>query len=158
MAARLLPSLRSLSPRERRTLGIGGLIAAVLFVLAVVLPLERSVARLHQQVARKQADLAWMRRVAPELAAAGAPHRGPHEPLIVLIDQSAHQAGLGSALTASAPSAGGLSVQLQKAPFDQLITWLARLEKQDGVTVASAQIQATGHPGLVDASLEVKRP
>ena len=158
MRALSLPSLRSLSPRERRTLAIGGVIAAILFVLAVVLPLERRVARLHRTVERKQANLAWMRRVAPELAAAGAPPAGAKEPLIVLIDQSARQAGLGAALTASAPSGAGLSVQLHDAPFDPLITWLARLHQQDGVQVTGAQIRAAGGPGLVDASLKLKQP
>ena len=39
----LAASLRSLSPRDRRTLLIGGVIAAILLVFVVVLPLDRSV-------------------------------------------------------------------------------------------------------------------
>jgi general secretion pathway protein M len=158
MRALSLPSLRSLSPRERLTLAIGGVIAAILLVLVVLLPLERRVAHLRRAVERQQANLAWMRRVAPELAAAGTAPVGANEPLIVLIDQSAHQAGLGTALTASAPSGTGLSVQLRDAPFDLLITWLARLRRQDGVQVTGAQIRAAGGPGLVDASLKLKQP
>ncbi len=158
MRAPSLPSLRSLSPRERRTVAIGGVLAAILFVFAVILPLERRVAQLHRVVERKEANLAWMRRVAPELAAAGSPPGGTHEPLIVLIDQSARQSGLGATLTASAPSGIGLSVQLHDAPFDTLITWLARLHQQDGIQVTGAQIRVAGGPGLVDASLKLKQP
>lgn len=157
MRALSLPSLRSLSPRERRTVAIGGVFAVILFVLAVVLPLERRVAQLHRAVERKQVNLAWMRRVAPELAAAGAPPAGAREPLIVLIDQSVRQAGLGGALVASAPSGTGLSVQLHDAPFDPLVIWLARLRQQDGVQVTGAQIRAAGGPGRVDASLTLKQ-
>ncbi len=159
MASFSLPSLGNLSTRERRVLAVGGVIAAVLFVLAVVLPLERNVAQLHQAVTRKRADLAWMRRVAPELAAAGPAHRVSSQPLIVLIDQSAHQTGLGAALTGSTPNGSGrLSLQLQNAPFDRMIGWLARLRQRDGVEVVSARISATGKPGLVNASLDLKRP
>jgi general secretion pathway protein M len=159
MARLALPSLQELSPRDRRTLGIGGAIAAVLFVLAVVLPLEGRVSALHRRVAHQRAELAWMRRVGPQLAAAGPARRDSTLPLIVLIDQSARQAGLGGALAGSSPMGRGeLSVQLQQAPFDQMVGWLARLHQNEGVEVTAARIEATGRPGLVNASLELKRP
>lgn len=153
MRTRALVSLRSLSPRERRTVGIGAVIAAVLFVVAVVRVLDRHVAHVRHEVARKQAELAWMRRVAPELAAAGATAPATHEPLIVLIDQSARRAGLGGALTASTPNGTGLSVQLHDASFDALVTWLAHLHQEDGVRVSGARIRAAGGAGRVDVSL-----
>jgi general secretion pathway protein M len=155
----LSSSLRSLSERDRRVLLIGGIIAAILFLLAVVLPLDRSVARLQSQVARKQADLVWMRNAAPEIAAAGPVRGTPGESLIVIVDQSAHEAGLGGSLAGSQPSGrGSLSVQLQKAPFDTLVAWLARLSQQNGVQIESATIDSTGQPGTVNASLVLKGP
>ena len=156
----LSSSLRSLSARDRRTLLIGGVIAAILFVLAVILPLDHSVARLHAQVAQKQADLVWRRSAAPEIAAAG-PVQGNNsgESLIVIVDQSAREAGLGGSLAGSQPSGqGGLSVQLQKASFDTLVGWLARLSQQNGVQIESATIDSTGEPGTVNASLVLKSP
>ncbi len=159
MAVFSMPSLSTLSARERRVLGIGGAIAVVLFVLAVVLPLERNVAALHQRVARKSAELTWMRRVAPELAAAGPARRGPALPMIVVIDQSARQAGLGATLAGSTPNgADELSVQLQHAPFDRMIGWLARLHERDGIEVSAARIETAGAAGMVNASLDLKRP
>lgn len=150
----------TLSERDRRTLVIGGAIAAVLFVLAVIVPLERSVSRLHAQVVRKQADLVWMRRVAPELAAAGpVHHRASGESLIVIVDESARESGLGSSLSGSGRSGdGGLSVELQHAPFDALVAWLARLGQQNGVDVESADIHSAGAPGQVNASIVLKAP
>lgn len=153
MTALSLSGLRTLSERERRVLLIGAPIAALLFLLAVVLPLDRSVSRLHQQVAQKQSDLTWMRRVAPELAAAGPGHSSS-EPLIVLVDQSAHRAGLGGALSGSTPDGNHrLNVSLRSAPFDTLIGWLARLHRQYGVQVESATISRSAGDGEVDASL-----
>jgi type II secretory pathway component PulM len=148
-----------ISEKDRRILVIGGAIAAVLFVLAVVLPLEARVSRLHAQVARKQADLAWMRRVAPELAAAGPlGHPASGESLLVIVDQSARESGLGSALTGTGRSGEGMNVQLEHAPFDTLIAWLARLGQQNGIEVESADIHSAGPPGQVNASIVLKAP
>jgi general secretion pathway protein M len=155
----LSSSLQSLSPRDRRTLLIGGVIAAILFVLAVILPLDHSVSRLHDRVTQKQADLVWMRNAAPEIAAAGPVRSISGESLIVIVDQSAREAGLGGSLAGSQPSGqGGLSVQLQKAPFDTLVGWVARLSQQNGVQIESASIDSTGEPGTVNASLVLKSP
>ncbi len=154
-----LSSLRSLSPRDRRILIVGGLIAAILFVLAVILPLDHSVSHLHAQVATKQADLVWMRTAAPEIAAAGPIHGSSGESLIVIVDQSAREAGLGTSLAGSQPSgAGGLNVQLEKASFDALVGWLARLSQQNGVQIESATIDTAGSPGTVNATLVLKSP
>lgn len=155
----LASSLRNLSPRDRRTLLVGGVIAAILFLLAVVLPLDHSVSRLHAQVTRKQADLVWMRSAAPQIAAAGPIRNRSGESLIVIVDQSAHEAGLGGSLAGSQPSGrGGLNVQVQKAPFDTLVAWLARLSQQNGVQIESATIDGAGGPGTVNASLVLKSP
>ncbi len=155
----LSASLQSLSPRDRRTLLIGAVTAAILFVLAVILPLDHSVSRLHDRVTQKQADLVWMRSAAPEIAAAGPVRSTSGESLIVIVDQSAREAGLGGSLAGSQPSGqGGLSVQLQKASFDTLVGWLARLSQQNGVQIESATIDSTGEPGTVNASLVLKSP
>jgi general secretion pathway protein M len=156
----LSTSLRSLSPRDRRTLIVGAVFAAILFVLAVIVPLDRSVSHLHDQVTRKQGDLVWMRSVAPEISAAGPMRRaGSGESLIVIVDQSARESGLGTSLSGSQPSGrGGLSVQLEKAPFDALVGWLARLSQQNGVQIESANIDSAGEPGLVNASLVLQSP
>lgn len=153
-----LKSWRTLSERERRVLLIGGGIAVVLFIFVVALPLDRSVARLNHTVARKQTDLAWMRSVAPRLAAAGpAASASTNEPLIVLVNESARQTGL--ALSGTGPSGnGGLNVQMRGVPFDSLIGWLARLQQQYGVQVQSASISRSGAPGLVDASFVLGKP
>ncbi|MGA7541025.1 MAG: type II secretion system protein M [Steroidobacteraceae bacterium] len=155
----LSSSLRSLSARDRRTLLIGGVIAAILFVFVVILPLDHRVLNLHDEVARKQADLVWMRSAAPEIAAAGPVRSHSGESLIVIVDQSARESGLGGSLAGSQPSGrGSLSVQLEKAPFDALIGWLARLSQQNGVQIEAATIDSAGQPGTVNASLILKSP
>ena len=152
-----LQSLRALSERERRVLIVGGAIAALLFVFAVIVPLDRSVSHLRRTVVHKQSDLAWMRRVAPEIAAAG-PAPQSTEPLIVVVNESARTAGLGGTLTGTSPTGtADLSVQLRQAPFDRVVAWLARLQQQNGVQVHAATFSTAG-PGLVDASVDLGTP
>jgi general secretion pathway protein M len=145
-------SLDSLSERDRRTLLIGGGVA-LLLLLYVIFQLDSNVSSAHKRIAKKQADLAWMQTVAPELAGVQTPG-STGESLLVIVDRSAREAGLASSLAGSEPSGpGGLSVRLQKAPFDTLIAWLARLSQQNGIRVDTASIENAGTPGLVNAAI-----
>jgi general secretion pathway protein M len=146
--------LSHMSERDRRVLTIGAVLAVLIFVFGVVLPLDRSVAQAHARLAQKRADLAWMQGVAPEIAAAPAPPAAGGESLLVIVDRSARESGLGSALAGSEPGAPGtLSIRLSKAPFDTVVAWLARLAQQNGIHVDSATIDNAGGPGLVNAAL-----
>jgi type II secretory pathway component PulM len=74
--------------------------------------------------------------------------------MLVIVDRSARESGLASSLAGSEPSGpGGLSVRMQKAPFDTLVAWLARLSQQNGIRVDTASIENAGAPGLVNAAI-----
>jgi general secretion pathway protein M len=152
-----LESFAALSARERRLVTAGGVLAVILFVVGILIPLDRSVAHAQQRLAKKHADLAWMQSVAPELAAAAPPPAATGESLLVIIDRSARESGLAGALSGSEPGGpGSLSVRLEKAPFDTLIAWLARLALQNGVSVDSATIEKAGAPGTVNAAIVLR--
>jgi len=149
-----LEALAALSPRERRMVFGGAALALALLIFGVLLPLDRGVAHAQQRLAKKHADLAWMQSVAPEIAASAPPPAATGESLLVVVDRSARESGLASSLAGSEPGApGSLSVRLEKAPFDALVAWLARLAQQNGVTVDSATIERAGGPGLVNAAI-----
>jgi general secretion pathway protein M len=159
MFAALRARFDALAERERRMVSIGAAVAGLLLVFLLVMPLERSVTKLAANVTRKQADLAWMQSVAPTLAGAGPAVSVPatQDSLVVVIDRAARESGLGQALTGSQPSGdGGLRVQLEKAPFNSLVAWLARLSEQNGVRVESASIDAANEPGLVNAGIVLR--
>ncbi|MGH8258091.1 MAG: type II secretion system protein GspM [Steroidobacteraceae bacterium] len=153
--ARIADRLQSLNERERRLVAAGAAIAVLVLLFALV-SLDRSVASAQARLAHAQQDLAWMQSVAPQLAAAGPASAAPasQRSLIVIVDASAREAGLGAALTSSEPSPqGGLRVRLDKAPFDILVGWLSRLAHQNRVHVESATIDGAGAPGLVNAAI-----
>ena len=150
----LLESYAALSQRERRMLLAGAVAAVAIVIFGILLPLDRSVTHAQQRLAKKHADLAWMQGVAPEIAASAPPPAATGESLLVIVDRSARESGLASALAGSEPGGpGNLSVRLEKAPFDALVAWLARLAQQNGVVVDSATIEKAGAPGVVNAAI-----
>lgn len=154
LLARLVEKFDALSLRDRRLAAGIGAGAAVLLVFGLLLPLDHSVTRAQQRLAKKKADLVWMQSVAPELAGAPAPPSDTGESLLVIVDRSARESGLASALAGSEPGTNGaLSVRLQKASFDTLVQWLARLSLQNGIVVESATFEKADAPGLVNAAV-----
>src|SRR4051794_352738 len=146
-------SLDSLSERDRRMLLIGGVLVAVLLVY-IVIQLNTSVSSAHKRINKKVEDLAWIQTAAPEIMASAPVAPSGGESLLVIVDRSAREFGLGNALAGSEPSGpGALSVRLQKASFDSLITWLGRLAQQNGIRVDSASIDSAGTPGVVNAAI-----
>jgi general secretion pathway protein M len=149
----------NLSERDRRVVTIGGAVVLVLALLSVILPLNTQISQARTRITTKQGDLAFIRSVAPQVAAAGPGAAGAAnaESLVVLIDSSARESGLGKALSSSQPTGDkGLRIRLDKAPFDALVAWLARLSQQHGVRVESAEIESAGEVGLVNAGLVLK--
>lgn len=148
--------LEGLAPRERQ-LAYGAAVVVGMLVLyaGIALPLERMHARQSARVERKAADLAWMRVAAPKVTAIAAQGVGAgSESLVVLIDRTGRESGLGSAVRDQSPSgANGLRLRLEGAPFDALVAWLVSLELRFGVSVSEATIDAATAPGLVNASI-----
>jgi general secretion pathway protein M len=158
MKARLQKWYRGLEERERLFVNIGAVTAVVLILAGLILPLNNSIFQARQRIAVKQADLAYIKSATQQLASAG-PSMGAAtgESLVVLIDSSARESGLGKSLTSSQPTGdGGLRIRLDHAPFDGIVAWLARLSQQHGVRVESAEIETAGEPGIVNAGLVLK--
>jgi type II secretory pathway component PulM len=151
-------SLDSLSEKDLRTLKIGGIVAALLLVY-IVIQLDSSVSSAHKRIVKKSDDLVWMRSHQMELASASQSVSGGAggQSLLVIVDRSAHESGLASALAGSEPSGPtGLSIRLQKASFDNMVGWLGRLSQQNGIRVDSASIENAGSPGMVNAALVLR--
>jgi general secretion pathway protein M len=135
------------------------LIGAVLVCLAVlfggiILPLESAVSTAVKTAATRREDLAWMHVNAPEIRAGGAslaPDTG--EAPVVLVDRVGREAGLGNAMRGTQPSGAGVRVQLEAAPFDTLVTWLATLEERYGLAIESISVDRAARPGLVNANI-----
>ena len=152
-----------LKPRERMIISGGAALVALtaIYILALA-PFYRSVATLAEDVETKKADLAYMRSVAGELQALNANQpmvaTPTGESLVVLVDRTAREAGLSSALTGQTPNGeNGIRVRLESAAFDMAVMWLANLELSHAVAIESATFDRTSTPGLVNISLVLNR-
>jgi general secretion pathway protein M len=148
------------SERDQRVLRWGGIAALAIVLLLILLPLQRNLSQARARVSQQQTDLAWMRRMAPTLAAAGpgplATGAQPAESLVVLIDRSARESGLAQALTGSQPAGNNaMTVRLENADFNLLLGWMSRMVAQHELRVESATITGSGSAGVVNASVQL---
>jgi type II secretory pathway component PulM len=72
---------------------------------------------------------------------------------VVLVDRVGREAGLAGALRGTQPNGTGVRVQLEGAPFDTLITWLATLDEHYGLAIESITVDRAARPGVVNASI-----
>jgi general secretion pathway protein M len=153
----LIDKYTALTVREQRMVLVGAVALLGIVLFSVLLPLDQAVAKARTRLEQKRADLTWMQTVAvPALRNAPAPSAA-NESLLVVIDRSAREARLDTAMRGAEQGAGGsLSLRLEKAPFDTLVGWLARLAQQNGVVIESATIEKTGDSGLVNAAIVLK--
>jgi general secretion pathway protein M len=157
---RLTDWLQSLEQRERILVCTAAVLLAIfLAYFAVLAPFANAVNSRMARVERKQQDLAWLKGIAPTLRSlATSQPAGSNESLVVLIDRTARQAGLASAVTSQTPNGDrGMRVRLESANFDTLVAWLSSLQQQYGVSVESAAIDRSEKSGIVNASLVLTR-
>jgi general secretion pathway protein M len=149
----------NLAERERRMVLLGAIGAGILLILAIVLPLNRNIALAKQRVTVKQEELSFIQSAVQQLSSAGpgATNVATAENLVVLIDSSARESGLGKSLASTQPTGDKtLRVRFERAPFDGLVAWLARISQNHGVRVESAEIEFAGEAGMVNAGLVLK--
>jgi general secretion pathway protein M len=143
-----------LQAREQRVLVIGAVALCALIVLGgILLPLESAVSTAQRTQQTRREDLAWMRVNAAEIQAGGTPAAESSEAPVVLVDRIGREAGLGSALRGTQPSGTGVRVQLEAAPFDALVAWLAMLEERYGLAIESISVDRAAKPGMVNANI-----
>ena len=149
-----------LQPREQRMVAIGGIAVAVLIlVLGILLPLQSGVSSAVKRNQAKRADLAWMQANAPEVrAAASRLPADTGEAPVVLVDRVGREAGLASALRGTQPNGTGVRVQLEAAPFDTLVTWLATLDERYGLAIETITVDRAARPGVVNATITFTQP
>ena len=149
----------ALSERERRMVLAALAAAIVVLLVAVLLPFERRVSSLAAQVATKQADLEWLKSVAPQLAGLRATtSTGGNESLVALADRVARETGVARQLKSLPSDSGGLNVRMDQIPFDALVNWAGALTQRNGVHVVSATIDSGTVAGSVSATLVLQKP
>jgi general secretion pathway protein M len=144
-----------LQERERRTVTVGGVaVAALILVFGILLPLHTALSTAVRGNETKRQDLEWMQVNASEVRAAfNQLPADTHEAPVVLVDRLGREHGLASSLRGTQPNGNGVRVQLEAAPFDTMVAWLAALDERYGLSIESITLDRTAKPGLVNASI-----
>lgn len=150
---------QSRDPREQRILLWGACAAIAIVLIGSLWQVNSAVARKRDSVERKRSDLAFMQAASAEIIAAGplrtATANG--EPLVVLVDRAAREAGLAQSLGASeAVPPDGLRVRFNAASFDALVAMTARLAQQHGIAVSTASVERAADAGSVNATFTLR--
>ncbi len=129
-------------------------VTVLVLVFGILMPLHSAVSNAATRNDEKRADLEWMRVNAAEVrSGANQVAADTGEAPVVLVDRVGREAGLGGALRGTQPSGTGVRVQLEGAPFDILVTWLATLDERYGLAIESITLDRAAQPGVVNASI-----
>ncbi len=148
----------SLQPRERLVIAIGGALATLILAWSFAwTPLRNATLELDRAVTEKQGTLSEVRRF--EAIGASLPRSLPSsESLVLVMDQTHRAHGLGGTLARNQPDGeNGIRVSFQRVPFARLLGWLDALQQGHGISVDSANMDSTQQPGLVNATLVLRR-
>jgi len=150
----------NLEPRERAML-LGGGFLGLLIVLwgGVWHPLATGAVELDDAVTAKRALLTSLQRARSIAAQPGGPISGAAgQSLVLLVDQTHRNYGLEGTLTRNQPDGSdGIRVTFQNSSFDGLIAWLGALHVNYGITVDTASIDGARAPGVVNATVVLRR-
>lgn len=150
--------------RERLFLAVGALfVAGAVFYYAIWSPLARGQATLSANVSALERSLAELKPLKAALSGAGVSSTtiaGGNQSLVVTVDTTLREHGLYSTLQRSQPTRdNGIRVELEDAPFDDLILWLGDLGNRYGLQVISGSFSAPvqDSQGRVNASLTLEK-
>lgn len=161
-AIRLREWFDKLAPRERVLVITAAVFAAFALVYALgIQPIYAARGRAAAEVEAQRSLLRDIEQVArrfgPQSPGAGpVPDSG--ESLVVVVDRSTRERGLGPYLKRNQPEgASGIRLRLENVPFDDLAGWLADLQARHGLVAASASFDPSGEPGRVNTNLVLER-
>jgi len=153
---------RGLQPRERVLVAAGGSFLAVILLYTLLwLPVQRDIDRLRIGVPKERDQLILMRVQASQVTRLRATGSTPESPgnLMTHLEQSAVARGLRQNITRMEPEdTNAARVSIDGVRFDNLIGWLADLQRQRGLRIQEATIESQPEPGVVNARLLMRGP
>lgn len=152
----------NLEQREQLIVGVGAVVAALLFYwLLIWEPMARKAVELQAGIAENRELIAYLQEAEVEARRLGASRpasaRASGRSLLSTVDSSSKQAGLGEYIKRIQPE-GQDSVRLwiENAPFDPLANWLLQLQRQYGVILDNGSLDRADRAGAVKARLTLK--
>lgn len=140
------------TPRERYLL-LGALVLAGVWLAFVLVwqPLAAREAALTSQIARYERSLAILDSAPEDTEAAPTDSR----PVPVILTETAADFSL--TIRRLEPEGGGARLVLDEVPFNDVILWLDRLDRDHGLRPTELDMTRRPAPGMVTATLALQR-
>lgn len=152
----------SRAPRERLILIIALLaLGAMLYFLIIWEPIIKA-GQAQALYKQDQQELnQWLRQISPQiqqLRRLNGKQPASRGSVLSVADSTAKADGLAAAIKRMQPDGDQtVRVWLENAPFNTLVAWLQKLEKDQGIHISDLNINQDDSPGHVKARLTLKR-
>lgn len=141
---------KALPQRQQRLLLAMAVIMALAFCqFAVWKPLSTGVQQARTQLDASQQTLLWAENALNNLASSATTNNKAGGSLVQLVNQSRSRFGL--TFSQMQPKDNSITLRIDEAPFNQLLAWLAELERS-GVHANTLELQAADTAGTVKVS------
>ena len=156
----------SLEPRERQLLITGAAFLIVMLAYLLVWePLANKNEALRSSHQNSQQLIDWMQDAAVEaktlqskIKSSGPSGGSKNQSLLGIIDRTAKGSKLGKSVKRVQPDGKtGARVWLEQAVFNDMVKWLEKLQRKEGIRIVTTVIEKQDDPGLVNARLVFQR-
>ena len=152
-----------LEQRERLLVAIAGaLFIIAVIVLFIIRPISSQTSRGLELVDDKTALLEELEQVAqrigPQKSRVSPGNITSTDSLVVIVDQTTRNSGLAAYLKRNQPDgASSIRLRFENAPFDNIVEWLADLERNHNLSATTATIDRASGTGRVNCNLTLAR-
>ena len=151
---------RNLSLHEQRVVSVGGAIASfLLFYLIIWNPYLDRLDVMRKQIQTEYKTLAWMQAADKEMnklekqTTKGTTSMTPVA-LMSVLQKQVDEAGLASVMTQlKQTTQDSVEMQFQKVSFDQMVSLLIKVIKEQNVSITHLSATADTTPGVVNADI-----
>lgn len=146
--------------RVGRSAGLRRLLAGIVVAVAAYLVLEAAVrpllaARTEALASIARSELARSRLADPPRPGVRQGGGAADAPVSAVVTRTAGARGL--TIRRIEPAGAGAQVLIENAGFNEIVEWIAELEIEQGLRVVALGMDRTTDPGIVNASLTVRR-
>jgi general secretion pathway protein M len=154
----------SLAPRERLILAGGALALSLLLGYVLILePLDAAIRQKETILGAQRNQMRDLKAIAAEYRSlGGVESKGQNSTrsssLLAIVDSSGTAQGIKDSIKRLSPEGKDkVRIQLQEAPFDNLVLWLAQLSTDYQVTTKSTNVRRGDEVGKVSGNLLLQR-
>jgi general secretion pathway protein M len=154
-----LERFNQLQVREQWLVGAGAVFVVVVLLWAAIWqPIMGGRAARATQLADARAIATRLETVAAQVQSRrGGPAARSSESVLAVVSRTSRNALAGKAPKNIQDEGAHVRVWLEDATFNDLVTWIADLQRTYGIRVARADIEKKPTPGVVDARLQLER-